>query len=185
MANKQSTGKAALASRASALIEGTKKHYPKGSQSILVGGASTTVNDAVNELETLVTNRSAVVSAQATAKSKVSTEKTALPALVAFLNAFTKFVRFTFENDPEALADFGLAPYKERTPMTAEDKAVAVAKRDATRKARGTMSPKEKAQIHGNVTAQLVVTPGAAAESEPASGASAPAAASSSGTAQK
>ncbi len=61
------------------------------------------------------------------------------------------------------LADFGLEPRKEPTPLTAEQKAAAAAKREATRKARGTSSAKAKKAIKGNVTATLVVTPEAPA----------------------
>lgn len=75
------------------------------------------------------------------------------------MSAVIAFVRFNFGSDPEALADFGLKPPKARTPLTAEQKAAAAAKRKATREARGTKGPKAKKDIHGNVTAKLVVTP--------------------------
>lgn len=52
--------------------------------------------------------------------------------------------------------------------MTAEGKAVAAAKRKATRAARGTKGLKAKSQIHGNVTATLVVTPADTANGQPA-----------------
>jgi len=68
-------------------------------------------------------------------------------------------VKVTFGNQPDALADFGLAPPKARAPMTAEQKAVAAAKRKATRVARGTLGKKQKKAVKGAVTATLVVTP--------------------------
>ena len=43
--------------------------------------------------------------------------------------------------------------------MTAEKKAVAVAKRAATRAARGTLGKKKKKDVKGSVKAELVVTP--------------------------
>jgi hypothetical protein len=168
MAN-NSKGKNSTALRVGQLIAGAQKRFTNGKQQITVGGASTTVSAAVNELQTFIDNRTATVAAQATAKAKVSAEKAALPALIAFINAFTATVRFLFGTQPDALADFGLAPHKERTPMTAEAKAVAAAKREATRVARGTKGPKAKSEIHGNITAQLVVTP-----AEPANGPQAP-----------
>ena len=45
--------------------------------------------------------------------------------------------------------------------MTADQKAVAVAKRAATRTARHTAGPKQKAAIKGNVTVAVVTTPAA------------------------
>jgi hypothetical protein len=163
MAN-NSTGKNSRATRAGKLIAGARKRLPNGGQQITVGGASTTVDAAVNELQSFIDNRTAVVAAQATAKSKLSAERAALPALNAFVNAFTAFVRFMFGAQADALADFGMAPPKARTPQTAEEKAVAAAKRKATRAARGTTGPKAKSEIHGNITAQLVVTPAASAD---------------------
>lgn len=153
-------GKNSKAAEVSHLIAGAKKHFPNGNQTVTLGGVSMTIDAATTELQTYVENRGAVVAAQATAKAKVSAEKAALPALNAFISAFIAYVRLSFGSQADVLADFGLAPHKARTPQTAEEKAVAVAKRDATRAARGTKSPKAKSEIHGNVTAQLVVTPG-------------------------
>jgi hypothetical protein len=75
------------------------------------------------------------------------------------MRGFTAFVRSRFGSDPEALGDFDLAPRKARTPKTAEEKAVTVAKGKATREARHTMGPKAKQAIKGNISAELVVTP--------------------------
>src|SRR5579859_6814386 len=45
------------------------------------------------------------------------------------------------------------------SPMTAEQKAAAAAKRKATRTARQTMGKNQKKTVQGSVTAKLVVTP--------------------------
>jgi hypothetical protein len=125
----------------------------------------------------------AVTEARATATAKVAAENEQTPDLLALIRAFEAFVRFTFGSSPEALADFGLAPPKARTPLTAEQLAVAVAKREATRVARGTKSAKQKKTIKGNVTAKLVVTPaGSGAASAPTPPAPAPAVAPNGGT---
>ena len=76
----------------------------------------------------------------------------------AFLVAFVSFVRGTFGESPEVLADFGLLPKKVRKPLTVEQLAAAKAKRAATRKARGTTSKKQKLAVKGDVTG-VVVTP--------------------------
>ncbi len=170
MAN-NGNGKNSRATRVGQLIAGARKRFPNGKQQLIVGGASTTVDDAVNELQSFIDHRAAVVAAQAIARAKVSAERSALPTLDAFINAFVQTVRFLFGTQPDALADFGLAPHKARAPMTAVQKAVATARRRATRTARGTKGPKARSEIHGDVTAQLVVTPAA-----PAPGTAAPAA---------
>jgi len=66
---------------------------------------------------------------------------------------FRHFVRNQFGDQAEALADFGIAPAKQRTVPTLEQKASAAAKRKATRQARHTLGPKAKASIHGVVPA--------------------------------
>jgi hypothetical protein len=179
--NKRTQGKTDKATRVGQLIAGTKKHFTNGSQTLTLAGGSTsvTVDALVNELQAFITNRSAVVAAQATAKAKVAAENEQAPALNALIEAFVAYVRLNFGSSPEALADFGLAPRKARAPQTAEQKAVATAKRKATREARGTTSAKQKKAIHGNVTANLVVTsvapaPAPAPVAPPAPGGGAP-----------
>jgi hypothetical protein len=146
------------ATRAESLSEGTTKHFPNASQTLTFGGATHTVTEVTTNLGQIVTLRTATTSAQATAKAKVATETTQLPPLLLFMAAFVAFVKATFGNQPDVLADFGLAPRKALTPMTVEEKAAAAAKREATRKARGTMGPVKKQAIVGNVIG-VTVTP--------------------------
>ena len=164
-------GKANRAARAAQLIAGTRKHFTNGSQALTYVGstATVTVDAAVAQLQTLIDNRAATTGAQATARAKVAAERAQMPALAAFMKAFEAIVRVMLGASVEALADFGLAPPKVPAPRTAEQKAVAAARRKATREARGTKGPKQKKGIHGNVTAQLVVTPeGSSAAPAPA-----------------
>ena len=157
--------KGTRAIRAGKLIAGIRKLYPNGSQ-VLTSGAlgSVTVDEAVGELQAIVDHRQAVTAAQATARDTVQAEREALPDLVAHMSAMEALVRFAYSNDSTALAECGLAQRKQPTPMTAEQMVVAVAKRKATREARGTRGPKAKRAIKGNVTARVVVTPASAAQ---------------------
>jgi hypothetical protein len=141
------------------LIAGAKKRFPNGTQTVTIGGQGFTVDQLTTEMQSFVDNRAATVAAQAAAKAKVATERAQRPSLLAVIAAFVMFVRLTFGEQADALADFGLEPPKAPAPQTAEAKAVAAAKRLATREARGTTSAKAKKNIKGNVTAQLVVTP--------------------------
>ncbi len=169
-------GKTEKATRVGQLIAGTRKHFTNVNQSITIAGASTTVGAALTELQAVVDNRAAVVAAQAAARTAVATETAATPALNAFVTAFIAFIKLQLGTTPAILADFGIPTPKVRTPMTAEQKAVAAAKREATRKARGTTGPKAKKAVKGNITAQLVVTPAAGGAQAPATPATAPAA---------
>lgn len=72
-------------------------------------------------------NRAAVTAARADARAKVADENAKMPPLVAFMRGVEKVIRAEFGGDPKALAAFDLEPLKARTPMTAEEKAVAVA----------------------------------------------------------
>lgn len=147
------------ATRVGNLLAGIEKRFPNANQTITLDGASTTVDAIIKELQGFLDDRDAVVAAKATVKAKVAAENARLIVVNALLKAFIAFLRVTFGNDPQALADFGVPPRKAPTPMTTEQKAVAAAKREATRAARGTKTPKQKKGIRGNVKATLVVTP--------------------------
>jgi hypothetical protein len=141
------------------LILGTQKHYPTGSSTLQVGGASYTVTTLTQLMQDFVDNRTAVETAQAATKAKIETERAQAPSQLAVIRAFVTIVKATFGTSADALADFGLAPPKARAPLTAEQKAVAAAKRAATREARHTMGKNQKKGVKGAVNAALVVTP--------------------------
>ena len=124
----------------------------------MVGGSTTTPTQVEAQLTALSNLRNDVDAARTTLKAKVATEAAQLPALRTFLVAFVAFVRGTFGNSPDVLADFGLPPKKTKAPPTAVQKAAAAAKRAATRAARGTTGKKAKLAKKGNVTG-VVVTP--------------------------
>jgi len=158
--------KTTAAALAGSFITGMRKRFPNGSQTLTFGGGAfaTTVDAAVANLQALVNNRTAVTTAQAAAKVTVDAENAAMPNLLAFMRALEGFIKLTFAANATALADFGLEPPKARTPMTAEQKAVAAAKREATRQARGITTAAKKKAVKGSVTATLVVTPSASTE---------------------
>jgi len=126
---------------------------------ITLDGTSTTIDAVVNEFQTFVTNRGAIVAALTAVKNKVAAEDAGMTTVEALFTAFVAFVRQTFGASSAVLADFAIPTRKVPVAQTAEQKAVAAAKRKATREARGTTGPKAKKAIKGNVTASLVVTP--------------------------
>lgn len=138
---------------------GTKKHYPDGSQSIPVGGATFTVTALTQLMQDFVDQRAAVETAKAATKAKIEIERARAPSQLAVIRAFETIVRGTFGNSADVLADFGLSPPRVPVPMTAVQKAVAAAKRKATRAARHTMGKNQKKDVKGAVDATLVVTP--------------------------
>jgi hypothetical protein len=173
--NNKIKNKKNAATRAGNAITGLRAAFPNGADKLRVGGQVITVDGAVANLQGIVDSRAAVTKARADARATVADENAKLPPLLAFLRALEKVIRAEFGDDAKALAVFGLEPTKARVAPTAEEKAVAVVKRDATREARGTKGPKARKKVHGNVSAALVVTP--AAPTEPAApAANAPAA---------
>ena len=155
------TGKGNRAARAGGLVTGARKRFTNGTQVLAFAGslANVTVDAAVAELTTLIDNRTASTAARATARDKVANETAALPALVAFMNAFEGLIRIMFATDSTTLADFGLAPRKQPVPRTAAEKATAAAKAKATRELRRTLGPKARKSVKANVATKLVVTP--------------------------
>jgi hypothetical protein len=136
------------------LIKGSGLHLDP-TQKVVLNGTATTVGAILTQLQSFVNNRNAVVAAQATARDAVATERAQAPALNVVIDAFEAFVRFTFGDQATVLSAFGLAPHKVPAPKTAEEKAVAAAKRKATRAARGTTSAKQKAAVQTMVVAAV------------------------------
>jgi hypothetical protein len=173
-------GKNNEASRAKHLIAGANKRFPNASQTLTVGGATYTVTALTTLFQRLVDLREAADLAKTAAKTKVAAEAAEAPPLRGVVSAFVAYVKATYGNSPDTLADFGLSPRKATTPLTAEQKAVAVAKRAATRAARHTTGSKQKKAITGSVKVtvtttslaapQPVVTPPAPSEAGPGGG---------------
>jgi len=151
------TQKSKDAALAKQFIAGIGKHFANA-ESMAFGSATLTPAELTKRLQKLVDLRTAVNDAKATAKAKLADETTQAPALLGLLTEFESFVKVTFSKSPDVLADFGLAPRKVSTPLTAVQKVAAAAKRKATREARQTMGKKQKRAITGNVV-DVVVTP--------------------------
>jgi hypothetical protein len=153
--------KTGVVTRAQSLIAGVNKHLSTVT-SVTIAGQSLTPAQIVQSLQTLIDLRTAVLGAQASAKAKVSAETTQSPPLRAFMQALTAYVRASFLNSPEKLADFGLQT-KARAPLTTEALVAANAKRASTRAARHTMGSQQRKAVKGDVTG-VTVTPVVATE---------------------
>jgi hypothetical protein len=152
--NQKKSTKSQVVVRAKQVIAGTAKHLAS-TQQIVLSGSSFTPDQITSKLQQLVTLRSDVDAAKATAAAKIVTEKAQAPALTALLSAFESFVKVSFGTSPDVLADFGLVP-KARATVTAQAKAAAAVKSAATRAARHTMGSRQKQGIKGDVTGVLM-----------------------------
>ena len=148
------TTKAALAEK---LAEGAAKHFPSGIQ-LPIEGATLTIPQIQSKLTGFAVLRSDVEAARSNLQSKLAVEAAQAPDMDAFISAFVAIVKGSFGGQPDVLTDFGLPAPKPRAQLTVSQKAAAVAKRTATREARGTKGNKAKQAIHGDVTG-VVVTP--------------------------
>ena len=103
------------------------------------------------------------------AKDALTAEQAAQAQVSPILRAYEHFVLVTFAGASQTLPDFGLAPPKARTPLTAQQLAARAAKAKATRVARGTTSKKKKLAVKGDVTGVVVTPVTAPTETTPAS----------------
>ncbi len=159
MSSSNSSSRATKASEialATQLIAGAQKHLANLA-SFTVASTAYTPAQVTADLQQLVVLLTAVAAARSVVSAKVADEKAEAPTLRSVMAAFVSYVRLTYSGSPDVLADFGIAPTKARTPLTAEQKVVAVAKRASTRKARGTTSKKAKLAIKGNVVSVALV----------------------------
>jgi hypothetical protein len=120
-------------------------------------GRMLTPDQIVSKLQALVDLRTDVDAAQAMVKAKLAAEAAQAPALRAFTRQVRAYLKATLATSPDALAEFGITS-KSRAALTLEGKAAAVAKSAATRAARHTMGPRQKAGVKGDVIG-VVVTP--------------------------
>jgi hypothetical protein len=152
----KSNGKATVVTLAQQLIAGTAKHLASATTVMLAGGSYTPAQ-ITTKLQQVVSLRTDVDTAKATTKAKLAAEKANMPALHTLMGALVTYVKASYGNAPDVLADFGIHP-KTRAPLTVEAKAAAAAKREATRTARGTKGSVQKKGIKGAVIG-VTVTP--------------------------
>jgi hypothetical protein len=150
---------------AAAVVSGIQKRLASAPQLTFAGNAYTPA-EVEALLQRLATLRGDVRAAKTAWEARLSEERAEGAALRGLLVAFVAFVRATFGDSPEALADFGLAPRKTRRPLTVEQRVTRAAKVKATREARGTMGKRKKLAITGDVV-RVVVTPVTVTENAP------------------
>jgi hypothetical protein len=149
--------KVTMAQRVRDLVAGTLKNSPNGS--LTFGGQTFTAQSLIQVLQDLENAISKVDTAKASwndALKSLADEKAKADPIVG---AYRSWLLATYGNAPAILAEYGMTPRKAPTPLTAEQMALAVAKRAATRAARHTAGPKQKAAIKGDVKVSVVTTP--------------------------
>lgn len=151
--------------------------YLASETSIPLNGIATAPADVKKALQNTINTADATEAARAVWVASSATEKGLRGTTVSTLSSLRTFVMLKFGSNALAtLADFGFQPRKQTAP-TVETKAAAAEKSLATRAARHTQGPKQKAKIKGTVpVTEPATTPAAPAPAAPAPTAASPAA---------
>ena len=135
-----------------------------GSAVLTLGGVSYKVKDMQRMLQDHVDAQDAADALRAKWQTATSVARVKAAKVVGLLPALRAHLLSAYGGSSQIVADFSFTPKPRTTTVAAQ--AAGVAKRLATRKARGTMGKKQKAKITG-VVAPVVTAP-ASGESAPA-----------------
>jgi hypothetical protein len=145
-------------------VAALKTHFGSADATFTLDGKPTKVTDILALLQQRIDATNAVTSLKAQYHAAVLTENNLLSSTASTLAAFKSAVLSSVgTSSPTVLADFGLAPKKPPRPLTTEERAAAQAKAKATRAARHTMGPRQKAKV----TAAAVAPPSPAPSPSP------------------
>ena len=157
--------KATILAQLQALITGLQKQFPNGN--FTLGNTAYTTATLVQAFNSLIAAINAVNTVQANAKVAVATLKAVTAQVGPVALALTRNLQSMYGSATDTLALFGLEPRKAPAPRTATEKAASAAKAEATRKARGTTSKKQKLTVKGNVTGITVIPITASTDAAP------------------
>jgi hypothetical protein len=136
--------------------------YLASEPTIPLDGSANAPADIKKVLQNTIDAADATLAARAVWVASSSAEQALHDSTLSMLASLRSFVMLKFGSNAIAtLADFGFEPRKRTVPAV-ETKAAAVDKSLATRAARHTMGPKQKAKIKGTVAVTAPATPPAA-----------------------
>jgi len=152
----KTTTKAKNLARDQNLITGFQKRWPNAQ--VLVDGVMYTETSAVAFIQNRVTVATTVVTTRAEYQAAVKAADAEEAATAGTVSGFVEAIYVAYGDNPAALADFGL-PIRKKGVMTPAERIEASEKGKATRAARHTMGPKQKAKITGETVAAAASTP--------------------------
>jgi hypothetical protein len=145
------------------LIDGFNKHAA-AIPSAVISGAVQTPKDIVATLQSRIDTARAALSTRASWQAAIRTDRATRDATKTYVSGVKQTLLVAFAGQLDTLADFGLTA--RATPvLTPEEKIARTAKALATRAARHTLGPRQKAAIKGKVTSTEPAT--AAPEAAP------------------
>jgi hypothetical protein len=152
-----------LRDRCRQAMAGVDKHLA-GEPSIPLGGSTETPTVVKQSLQNMVTAADATQVARGEWIDASQAEKGLRDETIVTLSALKSFVLLKFgDKDTATLADFGFTARKQ-AQTSVDTKATAVEKSLATRAARHTMGPRQKAKVKGTVAPAAAPAPAPVAE---------------------
>jgi hypothetical protein len=142
----RSTSNRSLLARIPLLRGGLAKHF--AGKTLMLNNVEISVDAISAQLDGYAESITANETSRAAWQARVQHTRAVAPDGDALIAAVEALVRVTFGSASDRLGDFGLAPrppYKRSVAVKAE----AIERSAATRVARHTTGPKQKAKIHG------------------------------------
>jgi hypothetical protein len=164
--------RAMLQAKMVAAIAGVKKDLQNASN-LSLAGTTYTPTTLATFLQSVIDAGNAADTARASWLAAAEAAATLAKSGTEVLTSLKQYVSNTFGKTSTQLTDFGFAPRKTAT-LSPEEKVAAAAKREATRKARGTLGPKAKLKVTG-VTAAAAAAAAATGSNQPAAAPTSPA----------
>jgi hypothetical protein len=145
----KSESKQNVIGRMQRLATGLRQHL--SGQLLLLAGKSVKADDLVSQLDGYVAQLAATFASEATWHAQVLATRTMEDSQInPQVSALETYLLSLYGPTSPTLSDFGLTPRKARA-RTVKSKAEALDKSAATRVARHTLGPRQKASIHGAV----------------------------------
>ncbi len=153
---------AATHTLAKAILAGLGK-LPSSVTSLTVLTNTYTIATLTTTLEGYIAVFNAVDTTNAAHEAALQNARDQAPTIKEFVSALKSALKAGLGRKSTALSQVGVKPDKTPDPLTPAQEAVKVTKSLATRAARHTLGPKQKAKIHGTVpaspTTAAAVTP--------------------------
>jgi hypothetical protein len=150
MSNKKKGSKQNVIGRMQKLSAGIRQYL--AGKLLVLAGKSITAEDLLKEFDDYVAQLNSTDAAHANWLAEVeTTEALEVAKIDPDVAALENYLRSLYGASSQTLTSFGLTPKKTKARTVAE-KAETAAKQAATRVARHTLGPKQKASIHGAVS---------------------------------
>jgi hypothetical protein len=133
------------------LIDGLKNAVPEDVKAIMVGAELVPIPRLITMLEGFESYWTSVDDLGARFHAAVQLREERAPMVNAAVAEVNPAILALVGTKSSELTKFGLKPKKKPRALTVEERAAATAKLRATRAARHTMGPRQKAAIHGTV----------------------------------